>query len=130
MYTVSLRLGHESQRATRHSLLTTSSQQRVVGPDDVVKNLGRNRRRRADGGQPEPPVGVLAYWIVDPTDDFGHLEHQPGHLGRHDVPVIAVGDGDEGSGLLDPGNPQHILVDAGPNYRVAFEIAWQAAKGP
>src|SRR5688500_17219840 len=94
----------------------------------MVENDGRDGRRRANGRQPQPAVGVLAYGVVNTTDDLGYVEDQPRHLRRHDVPIVAIRHGDEGVGVLDARFAQNVLIDAGADDRLPAEPGGKAAE--
>ena len=96
----------------------------------MVEDDGGDRRGRADRRQTEAPVGVLPHRVVDAADDLGHLEDEPRHLRRHDVPVVPVRDRDERLRVLDAGLAQDVLVDAGADHRLAAEAGGESAESP
>src|SRR5215217_4466987 len=109
--------------------LRTAGQTRLASRDDVVEHERRDRRRRTDGGESEPAVGVFPNGVVDAADHLGHVEDVARHLGGHDVAVVAVRDRDECGRLFDPGAAEDVLVDAGADDGVATKVGWQATKG-
>ena len=68
--------------------------------DQHVANHLRADGRRADRLHAELAVHLSARRIVDARDDPLDLEHALGDQGRHDVAVVAVGDGDKSVGGL------------------------------
>src|SRR3989454_4617669 len=79
--------------------------------------------RRADGVEAELTVDVLAYRVVDPGNHPGNLEDLASDLGRHDVSIVAVGQGGEAIGGLDAGLAQDILIDPVAENHLPGEIA-------
>src|SRR6266700_1628145 len=69
--------------------------------------------RGAERIQAEFAVDVLAHRVVDAGDHAGHFEDLAGDLRRHDVPVVAIGQGGEAVRRFDPGLAENILVDPG-----------------
>src|SRR2546428_4441232 len=92
-------------------------------------DLPRSGERRADRIQAELAVDVLADGVVDPGDDAWDLEDLPSDLGGHDVAIVAIGQGGEAVGRLDPGLAQHILVDPVAEDHLAGEIGTQPIEG-
>src|SRR5207302_5113427 len=92
-------------------------------------DLPRPGERRADRIQAELAVDVLADRVVDPGDDPGNLENLLGDLGRHDVAVVAVGEGGEAVRRLDARLAEHVLIDSVPKHHLAGKIAAQPVEG-
>src|SRR6184192_1313335 len=81
--------------------------------------------RRADSVEAELTVDILAHRVVDPGDHPGALENLAGDLGRHDVSIVAVGQGGEAIRSLDAGLAQDILIDPVAENHLPREIAPQ-----
>src|SRR3990172_9339668 len=75
----------------------------------------------ADGLEPQGTVELLAKGVVNAAYHLGHVKDVLGDLGRHYIAVVPLGHGGKGVGLLDPGAPQHIGVDAVPHHGRAVE---------
>src|SRR2546426_11004952 len=78
--------------------------------------------RRADGVEAELTVDVLAYRVVDPGNHPGNLEDLASDLGRHDVSIVAVGQGGEAIGGLDGRPARGIPLRPGAENPLPAEI--------
>ena len=95
-----------------------------VGQHRLVDAVG-HQRGGADRFQAQVVEGIFAGRVVDAGDHAGHVEHQLGDLGGHDVRVVRAGQGQEDVGLLDAGALQHVFVYAGADHGGAVEIGIQ-----
>src|SRR5438477_12846897 len=86
-------------------------------------------KRRADGVEAELTVDILAHRVVDPGDYPGDLENLAGDLGRHDVSIVAVGQGGDAIRGLDAGLSQAILIDPVAEHHLPSEIVPQPIEG-
>src|SRR5438105_5574281 len=98
-----------------------------VGHQDLVDGVGADDRR-ADDAESERLVDLITDGVVDAADDLRHVEDVLRHLCRHDVAIVAVGQGAEGIGLLDPGALEHVLVDAVAQQGIARKVVTQPRK--
>src|SRR5438445_5477565 len=85
-------------------------------------------KRWADGVEAELTVDILAHWVVDPGDYPGDLENLAGDLGRHDVSIVAVGQGGEAIRRLDAGLAEDIFIDPVAENHLPREVAPQAVE--
>src|SRR5438105_8198129 len=83
---------------------------------------------RTDSVEAELPIDVLANRIVDPGDHPGDLEDLAGDLGRHDVSIVAVGQGGEPIRRLDAGLAEDIFIDPVAENHLPREVAPQAVE--
>ncbi len=93
--------------------------------DGIHHQPGPAQRR-----DPELCVGRGPQRIVDLGDDLAGRQLLHGELGGHDVPVVALGQGQEQVGVLGPGTAQHVLIRAVAPHGVAGERAGQAVECP
>src|SRR2546421_12002970 len=92
-------------------------------------NLARARERWRHGIKAELPENVFPDRVINSRYHPGHLKDLPSDLGRHYVPVIAIGQRGEAIRLLDPRSPEDILVDAIPQHHVAGKVGAQPVEG-
>src|SRR5438128_2572874 len=85
--------------------------------------------RGTNGVEAELSVDVLANRVVDPGDHPGDFEDLAGDLGRHDVSIVAVGQGGETIRALDPGLAEDILIDPVAEDHLSVEIGAQPVEG-
>ena len=80
--------------------------------DRALEHVDRDPRR-ADRVQALALVPLGPQRVEDARDHGRHLVAALGDLGDDDVGVVAVGRGDEGVGLLDPGRDQGVGLEPG-----------------
>jgi hypothetical protein len=83
---------------------------------------------RGDGGDAEALVDLCAVRVVDPGHHVVDPEGLPGDARREDVRVVAVRDGREAVGVVDPGLPQHVAVEAQPGHLGPGEVGVEPAE--
>ncbi len=93
---------------------------------EVVEQSTLEDERAAQNGQPERGVRLRAHGVVDLRDHARDGEGLAGQLGHEDVAVVALGQGQEDVGSLEPGPPQDVFVDAVAAHGVAPEVGRQA----
>ena len=81
------------------------------------------------GGDAEALVDLGPAGVVDAGHHHRGLELLPGQTGGHDVGVVAAGHGRERLGPLDPGRPQHVLVEPVALDLLALEAVAQRPEG-
>ena len=89
-------------------------------PSESTIMLGATHRRDAQRG-----VRRRAHRVVDLGNDRWHREGLGGQLRREDVPVVALGQGEEAVGAVDAKPAQHVLVGAVTPDGVAAEALGQ-----
>ena len=82
---------------------------------------GAEERRSGKRVDAHLPVGLRAYWIVHLCDDLLQAKDLLSDLGRHEVSVITLGQGEECVGALDACLTEHVEVRAVSEDRFALE---------
>src|SRR6266480_2479084 len=86
--------------------------------------------RGAECIQAEFAVDVLAHRVVDAGDHARYLEDLAGDLRRHDVPVVAIGQGGEAVRRFDPRLAEDVLVDPVAEHHLAGEVVTEPVERP
>ena len=89
--------------------------------DGALEHVDRDPGR-ADGVQALALVPLGPQRVEDAGDHRRHLVAALGDLGDDDVGVVAVGGGDEGVGLLDPGRDERVGLEPGADREAAAEV--------
>ena len=106
------------------------SARRCVGrPRNPLDGVGEHRRP-ADRGDPELGVGGRPDRVVDLGQDPLDAELLGRDLGRHDVAVVALGEGQEDVGALGARPAEDVLVRPVAADGAAPELCRQAVEGP
>src|SRR2546425_13075698 len=86
--------------------------------------------RRAERIQAKLAVDILPHRVVDAGDHARNFEDLAGDLRRHDVPVVAVGQGGEAVRRFDPRLAKDVLVDPVANHYTAGEGVTEPVERP
>jgi hypothetical protein len=73
-------------------------------------------------------IAICSYWIINARDNLWYVENMKRDLSGHDIPVVALGHGDEDLRLFNAGALHNILVDSVPHNTVALEFGAQPAE--
>src|SRR5882724_1266627 len=79
---------------------------------DVVSQQAGSNGGGAEGDDAKLTVTIRANGIVDTRDHLGDIKDMTRDLRGHDIPVVALCDGNKNLGMFDAGAAQYVLVNA------------------